>query len=77
MMEDAINDETGRGSGSQLQREEQAAHPLDNLTYADEFRIARYLVLKHDNWSPSWLARTLDVQWNQAARWLERINRST
>lgn len=46
------------------------------LTYADEYRIAKYLVTKHGNRSPSWLARTMGVQHAQAARWLEAIDRA-
>lgn len=46
------------------------------LTYADEYRIAKYLVTKLGNRSPSWLARTMGVQYAQAARWLEAIDRS-
>jgi hypothetical protein len=46
-----------------------------DLTYKDEYRIARYLVAKHGNTSPAWLARTMGVQWPQAARWLEAMDR--
>ena len=49
--------------------------PLPNLTYEDEYRIARYLIMKHRNTSPEWLARTMGVQWAQAARWLEALER--
>ena len=48
---------------------------LPDLTHADEYRIARYLVTKHGNASPAWLARTMGVQWAQAARWLEAVHR--
>lgn len=46
-----------------------------DLTSMDENRIARYLVAKHGNTSPAWLARTMGVQWPQAARWLEAMDR--
>ena len=48
---------------------------LPDLTYEDEYRIARYLVTKHRMTSPAWLARTMGVQWAQAARWLEALDR--
>ena len=55
-------------------KEAYCQHP-DHLTYEDEYRIARYLARKHGNTSPAWLARTMGVQWAQAARWLAAIDR--
>ncbi|AEG50226.1 hypothetical protein Sphch_2579 [Sphingobium chlorophenolicum L-1] len=46
---------------------------LPDLTYEDEYRIARYLITKHRMTSPEWLARTMGVQWAQATRWLEAM----
>lgn len=45
----------------------------ESLTYADEFRVAEYLIRKTGNRSPSWLSRTMNVQYAQAARWLAAL----